>query len=197
MFDDHAIAMPEDFRQGKGDEHLLVVFRLDIIKDEEKSVTEGRPIFRDVDWIKIYIPGDKTTVIDHPAYESDRLRFPQQYARYKQGLKEEEQQVGTPLKEWPLVTRSQVEELKFFNLHMVEQIADVADSVKLKVPGLVSLSQQARIWLDRTKATSDAAKASKKIDDQNSRIGALEIALKDLMEQNERLKKEAGVAQPA
>src|SRR4030095_306967 len=107
MFNDSAIAMPEDFRQGKGDEQLLVMFRLDILKDEDQSVAQGRPIFRDVDWIRIYIPGDKSTVIDRPAYDSDRLRSPQHYARYKQGLKDEEQQVGTPLKEWPLVTRSQ------------------------------------------------------------------------------------------
>src|SRR5262245_27336917 len=99
--------MAEDFKAGAGDERLVVIFRQDILKDEERTISEGRPIYRDVDWIEIYIPGDKTTVINQPATDFDRKRFPVAFARYKQGLKEEEQIVGTPLKQWTFISRSQ------------------------------------------------------------------------------------------
>lgn len=184
----------DDFtRPNAGDEKLLVMFYRGVVKDEQASVTQGRPIFHDVDYTRIYIPGDTTNVNDRPTDNGDKQRFPQQYARYLQGKKDEEQIVGTPLKEWPLVTRAQVEELRYFNLHTVENLADVADAVKLKMPGLVSLSRQAQAWLERTNTTAQAAMMDKTIADQANKIEALERAVQDLIHRNEALSLKAGV----
>jgi hypothetical protein len=185
----------DDFtRPNAGDDKLLVQFYRGTVKDDDASVTQGRPIFHDVDYTRIYVPGDKTNIIDRPTDNSDKQRFPQQYARYLQGKKDEDQIIGTPLKEWPLVTRAQVEELKYFNLHTVEHLAEVADAVKLKMPGLVSLSRQAQAWLERTNVTAQAAMMDKTIADQANKIEALERAVSDLVQRNEALALKAGVA---
>src|SRR4051812_13313892 len=115
-FDFSNVPNPEDFRQGAGDEKLLVIFYKDIVQDELKSVEAGRPIYRDTDFIRIHVPGDPTNVNVRPASEIDKRRFSVQWGRYLQGLKEEDQMTGTPLREWPPVTRAQVEELRHFQL---------------------------------------------------------------------------------
>jgi hypothetical protein len=187
-------ALDEFTRPHAGDDQLLVVFYRGIIKDEDASILQGRPIFKDIDYTRIFVPGDKTNVIDRPTDVVDKQRFPQQYARYLQGKKEEEQIIGTPLREWPLVTRAQVEELKYFNIVTVENLAEVADAMKLKMPGLTSLSRQAQAWLERTNVTAEAAKMDKTIADQANKIEALERAVQDLIHRNEALSLKAGVA---
>jgi len=194
--------LPEDFAPGKGDDKLHVVFRNDILLNEGKSEKEGRPIFDDVDWVKIFIPGDKTSVLDRPASAVDKARFAIQYARYKQGLKEEEQITGTHLKEWPTISRSQTEELKFFNVFTVEQLAEINDAVKVRMgPGITKLQQQARIWLDKAVKTAEVAKASQKIDDQAARIDTLEQTVRALIEERDAALVAAGkkraVVEPA
>ena len=90
---------PDDFRPGAGDDKLYVIFHMDIVKDEGKSVEEGRPIFNDVEFVQIFVPGDKTNVIDRPIRPSDKARFPKQYQAFKEGKAEEAQLQKTPLKD--------------------------------------------------------------------------------------------------
>jgi hypothetical protein len=188
--------MPEDFGPGKGDEKLMVSFRIDPIFDAAKSEAEGRPYYVDGEWIKILIPGDKTNVIDRPANEIDRRRHAIVYARFKQGLADEAQNEGTPLKEWPMISRSVVENLRFHNVFTVEQLASVSDLVKLRMPGLTKLSEQASIWLERTKATGEVAKITTLLENQSGRISTLEQALKEVMQENDRLRLKAGEKMP-
>lgn len=184
---------PDDFKQGAGDEKLLVIFFRDILKDDDKSISEGRPIYYDTDWLRIHIPGDPTNVIVRPASEQDKRRFPVQWGRYQQGMKDEEQIQGTPLKEWPMVSRAQVEELRYFKLFTVEHLADVSDTVKLRVPGLTKLAQQARIWLEKASHTAVAAQHQQTIDTQANRIEVLERTVRTLVDEKERLAEKAGV----
>lgn len=179
---------PDDFRSGAGDEKLLVVFYMSILQDEMKSVEKGRPIFHDAEFVRIYIPGDKTSVVDRPAFEMDRRRFALQYAKFKQGIDEEDQISGTPLKEWPLVTRAQVQEFKYFHVLTVEHLAEARDDVKRQVPGMTQLSQQARIWLEKTNATAAVAMASQKIDEQANKISVLERTVAELCAERDNLR---------
>lgn len=178
---------PDDFKQGAGDDRLMVIFYRDVLQDETESVAQGRPIFRDVDFVRIHIPGDPTSIVVRPASDADKRRFAMQWARYLQGKKDEEQISGTPLKEWPLVTRAQVEELRYFQIMTVEHLADVSDGVKAKMPGLTRLAQQAKIWLERTNATAAAAQHQQTIENQANRIAVLERAVQALTAEKEKL----------
>ena len=185
---------PNDFKQGAGDDKLLVIFYKDVLHDEGKSVDAGRPIYVDTDFMRVHIPGDPTSVVVRPVSEVDKRRFALQWARYLQGMKEEDQLSGTPLKEWPSVTRAQVEELRFFQIRTVEHLAEVGDAVKMKMPGLTRLSQLARIWLDKANHTAEAAKHQQKIDEQDNKIEVLERTVKTLIHEKEILATKAGVA---
>src|SRR5687767_12230241 len=86
-------------------EKLFVRFGLHPKKDEEASRTAGRPIFTDTEYVEIMVPGDKQNIIHRPVTSEDRRRFARQYDAWLTG--KGEQLVGTPLAEWPGVTRSQ------------------------------------------------------------------------------------------
>jgi hypothetical protein len=178
----------EDFtKAGAGDEKLFVVFYMGIVKDEGKSIDAGRPIYADTEMIRIFCPGDKNNVIDRPMRPTDKARFPKQYAAFKAGADEDGQQEGTPLREWPNVSRSQVAELAWFGIRTVEQLADVRDDVCLKVHGLTSLKQVAGVWLQKAKSTAEAAKIAKQLDDMKTANDELRGNVRDLMATNQAL----------
>ena len=194
QFDFSSVPNPEDFRAGAGDDKLLVIFYKDVLQDETKSTEAGRPIFVDMDFVRIHVPGDPTNVNIRPASEVDKRRFALQYARYLQGMKEEDQMSGTPLKEWPAVGRAQVEELRYFKILTVEHLADVGDAIKLKMPGLTKLSALARVWLEKSSHTAEAAKHQAQIDKQASELEVLQRTVATLIREKEALAEKVSVA---
>jgi hypothetical protein len=65
----------------KGDERIPVQFRMDALKDDGASETAARPIYRDVEFIKIM--NGKDNVIDRPVRDTDKQRWPRAYAAWK------------------------------------------------------------------------------------------------------------------
>lgn len=144
------------------DSGLFVEFYMEAVKDEEASVKEGRPIFRDREFIKIHIAGDKTRVTVRPIRlerdgrePSDPERFPRQWQAFKN--KEFQPLEGTPITEWAPVTKSMAMELKAMNIHTVEALASVSD-VNLNWMGARALRDQAKIWLEKAKGGSDVSR---------------------------------------
>lgn len=177
-------------RTNAGDDSLFVVFYMGTLKDEEKSATEGRPIFNDVECIRVVIPGDKNNVNDRPASKQDKQRFSKQYALFQQGRTEEEQTTGTPLAEWSALTRAQVEELKYLGIKTVEQLSNVRDDIVGRVPGLQGLKQHASIFIARAEKGAEAAKISKQLTEQANELETLRVSLKDQAALIEKLMKE-------
>ena len=122
-----------------GDDRLGVLFYNKVVEDPERTLEEGRKCFREEEWIKIMVPGDRTNIVERPVQKTgtvptdDRMRFNRQYERFKQ----QQTQVahsGTPLSLWPQMPATLAEELKYINIHTVEQLADLADTYVAKVP---------------------------------------------------------------
>jgi hypothetical protein len=148
-------AMQSSGNQGSNpDDMLLVKFFIDPLENPTKSKDEGRPIFEDVEWISIMSPGSRNEV-RREARLVDKERFPRHYAAFKN---RQDQQIneGTPLSEWTGVTRSQVEEMKFWNILTVEQLATVADSAMGSFRGLVTLKQSAIKYMEASKGNATA-----------------------------------------
>jgi hypothetical protein len=58
------------------DSRLAVMFYSKPIENEFQSMAQGRPIFEDRDFVKIFVPGDPTTVVDTFVREDHKARFP-------------------------------------------------------------------------------------------------------------------------
>ena len=119
------------------DARLAVQFYKKSVKQDDASNEAGRPIFKEFDFVRIMIPGDNLTEIDTYAQESHKQRFPRQWAHYQNQVGSHQDIVGTPLEQWPQVTRSQAEELRGLKFHTVESIAECSDQ-QLQRIGMVA-----------------------------------------------------------
>ena len=108
------------------DRKLHVRFYMEPVYQEAESIIKERKIYKDTEYIEIRIPGDKQTCIQRQVFPADRIRFPQQYARFQQG--QADQTIGTPLSNMPSIPASKIKEYEFFHVRTVEQLAECADN---------------------------------------------------------------------
>lgn len=114
----------------------------------DKSAEENRPIYEDTVYVEIMMPGDKNNIIVRPAASMrDDLRFPKHYEQFQKG--QQDQMVGTPLKVLPFLSEAQVEELAYFKVRTVEQLADLSDSVSFM--GAQEMKKRAKAFLEASK----------------------------------------------
>lgn len=162
------LANPEFVGAVNGDQLLSVKFYKKAVEIPFRSQQEGKPVFEERVYVRIQKPGDSLSIIDTPAWREHELRFPVQWRMFKDSQGDGEQIVGTPLAEWPAVSRSQAEELRAQKFFTVEQIAGASD-LQTQSMGMIgpSLRQRAQAYLQ---AAKDSALPQKQ---------ALELAKKD------------------
>ena len=167
------------------DSLLTVQFYSKPIKNDFKSKLEGRLVCEDVEFVKIWTPGNQLNIIDRPVNEDDKHRFFEQWKRYEAGKQGGEQQNGTPLKEWGLLTPAQAEELRYLKFFTVDQIAGCSDDNALRLTALVGMSgyalrDRAKNWLAASKGEAVAtqmAEQNKQLQDQMADLQAQLLAL--------------------
>jgi len=163
------------------DSRLAVQFYKKSMKQEDASNEAGRPIFKEFDFVRIMIPGDNLTEIDTYAQDSHKQRFPRQWAHYQNQTAGHEDIVGTPLDQWPQVTRSQAEELRGLKFHTVESIADCSDQ-QLQRIGMVAGMSPHNFRLK--------AKAFLNLANDSAEVAQREAELQALKEENAKIKSE-------
>jgi hypothetical protein len=163
------------------DSRLAVQFYKKSMKQEDASAEAGRPIFKEFDFVRIMIPGDNLTEIDTYAQESHKQRFPRQWAHYQNQVAGHEDIIGTPLDQWPQVTRSQAEELRGLKFYTVEAIADCSDQ-QLQRIGMVAGMSPHNFRLK--------AKAFLNLANDSAEIAQRESELQALKEENAKIKAE-------
>jgi hypothetical protein len=85
----------------------------------------GRPQYDDVEMVRIITPGDNKNIPVERVNDEHKARWPKEYEAFKAGI--EAPLEGTPLAEWPPISRSQVAEFAHFNIRSVEQLAALGD----------------------------------------------------------------------
>lgn len=182
VFDPSSSTLDHDFtahqRQFAGDEKLFVQFYNGYVPLEQETLEAGRPIFKDVVMIRIITPGNRDNIVDRESQPFDKIRFRAHWERYQKG--ESEIGDGTRLVEWPLVSRSMAEELRFVGFHTVEQVAEANDGACFKVTGLRELKARATAWLQATKDTEATAKLLAEKEAKESEIAALKAQIAEL-----------------
>ena len=76
-------AVTEDQPRFAMDSRLYVQFYLRPVLLSSQSEAEGRPIFADVEHVRIMVPGDKLSIVDRMASSDDKQRFAEHYAKFK------------------------------------------------------------------------------------------------------------------
>lgn len=174
-----------DFQQGQEsrmDESLFVKFFLRERKDNEKTISEGRPIYKEVEYVEIRVAGKRDAQACRPATHADKQRFPRHYEAFQQ--RTELPIEGTPLSEWPQISRSQVEELAFLNVKTVEQLLEVSDTNITQLQGGYTLKRRAQEWLESASATKLIAEKEQlqdRLNDQDSEMAVLKEQMSELL----------------
>jgi hypothetical protein len=126
------------------DDKLHVHFYMKPRIDIGESTKQNRPIYKDVPYITIMIPGDKNNIVTAEVWDLHIRRFPTHWAQFQAGVKD--QVVGTPLKVAPFLTESHIEELAYFKIRTIEQLANLAD-VNMTFMGAREMSDAAKKYL--------------------------------------------------
>ena len=173
---EHNVADFDDRNASDGDNRLFVVFYKDAVHNEGKSAEAGRPIYDDVDLIKIMTPGSKDSMVS-VVDGSHKYRFPKQWAQYQQNA--EQIGSGTPLGEVPWLTAGQRAEFKAINVRTVEQLVGMADSQAQRFMGFHAIKQRAQAYLDLAAGNAPAERLNAIISKQEAEMQVL----RDEMEQ--------------
>jgi hypothetical protein len=163
------------------DARLAVQFYKKSVKQDIASDEAGRPIFKEFDFVKIMIPGDNLTEIDTYAQNSHKQRFPRQWAHYQNQMGSHEDVIGTPIDQWPQVTRSQADELRGLKFHTVESIADCSDQ-QLQRIGMVAGMSPHNFRLK--------AKAFLNLATDSAEVAHREAEMQALRQENDKIKAE-------
>jgi hypothetical protein len=181
------MALPSDERGA--DSRLQVRFYKKSVQQEQESMDAGRPIYRDFDFVHICVAGDTLTEIDTYALQAHKTRFPIQWANYmnRQGANDEEV-VGTPVAEWPLVSKSQAEELRAMKFQTVESIATASDQQLQRMGMAAGMSPYA--FRDKAKAFLNLATTAAETDKREHEINALKEELAKKEQETAKIKQD-------
>lgn len=171
------------------DPSVMVRFYLRPVQNKQRSKKEGRPIFEEQEFIQIRAPGSRDFV-DRPIRPKDKERWAQQYAHWK-STNENKAVSGLLLSEWPKVTASQVEELKFDQCFTVEQLASMPDDRISRHRGGLQLKETAKRWIEMSKMDAPLEQLQALVDEKEARIARLEEQMQKQTELIEKLSAEA------
>ena len=163
------------------DARLAVTFYKRSVKQEDESLAAGRPIFKEFDFVRICVPGDNLTEIDTYAQESHKNRFPRQWAHYQNRTAGHEEIIGTPIEQWPLISRSQADELKGIKFHTVEAVANCSDQQLQRIGMIAGMSPH---------SFREKAKAFLNLATESAEVSQREQELQALKEENAKIKAE-------
>lgn len=202
-----------------GEEIMGIVGDKNVVVD--KIVGADRAVHENIDYILIQIPGDKDCVPHRPATfcagrerlndreawdapcraptdqngkprlsECDVHRFLDEWKRYKAGSAQQTE--GASLKDLPGMDPATLDDLAYFKVVTIEQLAGLNDS---NVGAFFDLRQRARDWLAASKKADTAATVRAELEAEKQAAKAREAAMQKQID--ELLAGQAKAAQAA
>jgi hypothetical protein len=186
---DNDILYANDAKASEADGRLLVRFTLESRLDRRRTAEEGRSVYRDVPFVTIHIPGDKTLGIHRPVNASDKRRFPIQWARFENAQRTNmtPEMVGTPLSAWAMITPAQRNELQYFNVMTVEQLAGMSDDGAGSMMGIQKLKALAKRHVELERDNAPMVKLERELETRDNEISALKDQMKAQAETLDKL----------
>jgi hypothetical protein len=153
------------------DARLAVTFYKRSVEQKDESIAAGRPIFKEFDFVRICVPGDALTEIDTYANNAHKGRFPRQWAYYQNQVGSQSEIIGTPIEQWPLISRSQAEELKGIKFRTVEDVANCSDQQLQRIGMIAGMSPHS--FREKAKSFLNLASESAEVSQRQEELEAL------------------------
>jgi hypothetical protein len=137
---------------------VFAEFYTEAVEFKFESEQQGRPVFKELPFIRIQTPGDRNNVLEVKATEYYQKRFPREWSAYKSNSTDAAV-IGTVLSQWPQITKSQVKEAEFFGIKTVEQVASLSDSNLQRLGmGWMEIRRKAQAYLDAASGSAETTK---------------------------------------
>jgi hypothetical protein len=184
MNDDFPLIMEVEVNQATGAVDprcpaVQVAFGFQPVKDGKKSKEAGHDVFKDVEFVKIVIPGDRSSLYLQPATDVHKKRFPRAYAAFKErgGAVTE----GMHIEQWAAINRSTALTMRSLNIHTVEALAAVHDGLidRLGTNGR-ELRSKAQAWLETAKDSAATTKLAAEKDELKAQLAAMQAQINAL-----------------
>lgn len=134
---------------------VFVEFYSETVEMKAESEKMGRPIFAELPFIRIQVPGDRNNIVETKATEHHKNKYPRAWQRFQAMTANDGKIEGTPLDQWPQITKAQVREAQYFNVQTVESLAGISDASCQKMGmGWMELRRKAIAFLDAAAGTA-------------------------------------------
>lgn len=171
-------ALPQTFDSVQGgrvafgdDSKLFVQFYQRPYLDKAQSQSLGRPHYVSVDFVRIQQPGERD-VFDQPATDEHRGRFPKQWEAYRAG--KADQIEGTLLAVLFPGNPDIVENLRYFKVFTVEQLAKLNDTQKQNIGmGAQQFVDAAQTFMEQSDKGKDFHGLSDQVERLTNQLAAL------------------------
>jgi hypothetical protein len=160
------------------DDSIVAIFKEHAVKNPEKSLAAGRPIYDDEELVELHYPGSKNWSA-HPAtsfshWDTDpqsgeqiKVTFAERFSRQYQQFKAHAVQTksGTPLTYAPFLTEARRAELRAQNVYTVEALAAI-DGQELKNlgPGGREMKNSAMEYIENTQRGAISAQVQEELE---------------------------------
>ena len=134
---------------GGGDRGMICMFYNKSMHNPAKSQETGRPFYEDQVFVRIHPPGERLNIVDRPLKDTDKQRWPVQWAQFQQN----KQQVpeGTPIDVLYPEHPSVAAVLRAAAVHTIEQCADLSG------PAIDNIGMGAQRYVNDSKKYLEAA----------------------------------------
>ena len=162
------------------------------VEDQNETRKQGRPIFKDVDMVRLRYVGDKNRELHAPANDKFIREknsgawltyadvFGEQFKAYKAGQEYHEQ--GTPLSEVPFLTEAKRQELRALHVHTLEQLASLPDRAKAALGmGGTELMAKARAMVAAATGSADVTRLAAENDALKNQMASLSAQVSELL----------------
>lgn len=155
-------------------------FFMDKRQNNARSEKDGVPRFDDVEMVEILIPGDRLNTPVKLVGETERKRWPRAYAAFKGA--QDGATVGTPIEQLPGLTAAQAEELRYFKVVTVEQLAEMPEGLLMKARPMDgrALQDRAKRWIDNAAGAAAEERLAAENRELKDKMGVMNGELEQL-----------------
>lgn len=164
---------------GPTDDKLIVGFYKKSVLNKFKSKQEAKPVFEGHDYVKIQHPGETLNIVDRPARDDDKTRWPQRWAQYQAGVSQIPD--GVPLS-LLFPDKPQIADMmRAYNIHTVEQLANLSAQGQQTVGmGAVEWVTAAKKYMERADKGINHHEFEQAMQGKDSKIATLERQIEEL-----------------
>lgn len=164
---------------GATDDRLIVGFYRKSVLNPFKSKEQGKRICEDHEYVKIQHPGESLNIVDRPVNDSDKHRWPRQWALFQQGRAQIPDGIPITLlyPDKPSITDT----LIGYNIHTVEQLAHLsANGIGTVGMGCQEWVNKAAKYLEHAEKGVDFHRFEQEKKEKDQKISVLEKTVHEL-----------------